>query len=172
MSNLVMAIQHLLDENDKRGRTPKNLKELADLAGFAPSVLTRLAKNQRCKSDTLTHLIQHISQEVTEKENILTAHLRDEINRSGLDPSSFLIIPTEEAGANPLASIPVHLQETFRILANESLVNDDLQEILMNLGKMISTYHGRSNKTFLYQLSEEKDLRVAEGKVSPVSPDR
>ncbi len=168
-----MAIQHILDENDARGNTPKNLVELAGQANIGPSLLTRLSQGQRCKTDVLAQILSHITPNIEEKQEIMTAHLRDEINRGGLDPSEFFIIKTPQEGSNsPLANAPTHLQKTFSTLANECLVNENLQEILVSLGDMVTKYHGRMGKATKYTTASERNLKVGEDKNPPQRPQK
>jgi hypothetical protein len=173
MSNLATAIQHLLEENDARGKTPKNLVELAGQANIGPSLLTRLSQGQRCKTEVLAQILSHISTNIGEKQEVMAAHLRDEINRGGLNPSEFFIIPNRQKKSdNPLANAPIHLQETLTTLANESLANEDLQQILISLGDMVTKYHGRMGKTTKYPTARERTLKVAEDKNPPKRPQK
>ena len=90
-------------------------REVAAGVGIAHSNLSRL-RDQRLESSKLRQLIAWWPEEAT-RQQLLSAHLWDEIARAGLDPSAFWEAIADEDG-RWFAALPPKLQAALRGLGD------------------------------------------------------
>jgi transcriptional regulator with XRE-family HTH domain len=105
--------------------------DLAQLTGISRPTMSRIVNSQRLTPDALRALCTQLPW-VEDSLDILVAHLRDEITRSGRMQADIILGRSKD----PLSTIE-GLSEDIRLLADSYLHDEDLQSILKTMAAMI-----------------------------------
>lgn len=133
--NLGTTLQQLLDLQHRSQR------QFATACGFAHGTIRKIIAGRRCSPEVLRLICQHISNEPRVRYELLLAHLRDEVVRSGLDPSHVIHRYTDGADLGQL-SLPQELGVYLGIIARESAVNPSVRDQLAALAELILRFRG------------------------------
>lgn len=124
MNHLGTVLANILAEENLSQR------ELAERCGITPTTLHSVIRHGRpCSPDTLRQLCGAVSSNLRWRYEVLLAHLRDEADRSGMDPAA-LLIQYRDGGS---FGISEPLGVTFGLLAHQAAEDPALKRLLDSL---------------------------------------
>lgn len=110
-------------------------RQLADRCGINPTTVHAVIHGRPCSQENLRLFCTHISANVRWKYEVLIAHLRDEVTRSGLDPSP-IVVRYVDGLASGAVALPEEVSVSIGILAREAQTDPALQKLLDSLASM------------------------------------
>jgi transcriptional regulator with XRE-family HTH domain len=131
MNHLGQAIQGLLDAEHLSRR------ELAARIGTTPTTLHGLANGRPCSPELLKLLCSKASDSVRWRYELLLAHLRDEVSRSGLNPDHVLLSFTESVKAGGNISLGIIAQAAESDVALQRMLDSVAEMCLRKAGQAV-----------------------------------